>query len=166
MENRAITRRYDLDWLRVLAILSVFFYHTTRFFNSESWHIKNPTSYFVVDVLETILANWIMALIFAISGASLFYALGKGSAGKLVKDKVLRLVVPFVAMGMIVFGSFQIYLDRLFHGEFSGSFLSFIPQYFQPDNFAWSGVHLWYLEMLFVFFLILLPLLLWLERGA
>jgi glucan biosynthesis protein C len=165
MDNRTAMRRFDLDWLRVLAILSVFIYHTMRFFNSESWHIKNPTSYFVVDVLETILANWIMALIFAISGASLFYALGKGSAGKLIKDKVLRLVVPFVAMGMIVFGSFQIYLDRLFHGEFSGSFLSFIPQYFQPDNFAWSGVHLWYLEMLFVFFLILLPLLLWLKRG-
>jgi glucan biosynthesis protein C len=126
METKAITRRYDLDWLRVLAILTVFIYHTTRFFNSEWWLVKNPTSYLVMDVLETTLTNWIMALIFAISGASLLYALGKGGAGKFIKDKVLRLVVPLVTMGMVIFGSWQIYLSRLSHGEFSGSFFEFI----------------------------------------
>ncbi len=159
-------RRYDLDWLRVLAILTVFIYHTTRFFTSEYWLIKNPTTYFVVDVLETTLANWIMALIFAISGASLFYALGKGGVGRFIKDKVLRLVVPLVVMGMVIFGVLQIYLDRLTHGEFSGSFFQFIPHYFQPGNFDWAGVHLWYLEMLFIFCLIFLPLFLWLKRGS
>ena len=166
METKTITRRYDLDWLRVLAILTVFIYHTTRFFNSESWLIKNPTSYLVMDVLETTLANWIMALIFAISGASLFYALGKGGVVKFIKDKILRLVVPLVTMGMVIFGSWQIYLSRLSHGEFSGSFFEFIPEYFQPGNFSWTGVHLWYLEMLFIFCLVFLPLFLWLKRGS
>jgi len=165
MEKETVTRRYDLDWLRVLAILTIFIYHTMRFFNSESWHVKNETTYFIMDVLETILANWIMAFIFTISGASLFYALGKGSVGEFVKGKVLRLAVPLVTMGMIVFGVLQIYLDRLSHGEFGGSFLEFIPWYFQPENFAWSGVHLWYLEMLFIFSLIFLPLLRWLKCG-
>jgi glucan biosynthesis protein C len=165
METKAITRS-DLDWLRVLAILTIFVYHTTRFFNSESWLIKNPTSYFVMDVLETTLTNWIMALIFVISGASLFYALGRGGVGKFIKDKVLRLVVPLVTMGMVIFGSWQIYLSRLSHGEFSGSFFEFIPHYFQPGNFDWTGVHLWYLEMLFIFCLISLPLFLWLKRGS
>jgi glucan biosynthesis protein C len=166
MEPKPVTRRYCLDWLRVLAILSVFIYHTTRFFNSEYWHVKNPTSYFFADVLETILANWILALIFAISGASLFYALDKGSAGRFIKDKVLRLVVPLVTMGMLVFGVLQIYLDRLTHGEFSGSLFEFIPEYFQLHNIAWGGLHLWYLEMLFIFCLVFLPLFLWLKRGA
>jgi peptidoglycan/LPS O-acetylase OafA/YrhL len=166
MGTKAVTRRYDLDWLRVLAILTIFVYHTTRFFNSEWWLVKNPTSSLVMDVLETTLTNWIMALIFAISGASLFYALDKGGIGKFIKDKVLRLDVPLVTMGMVIFGSWQIYLGRLTHGEFSGSFVEFIPHYFQPGNFAWSGVHLWYLEMLFVFCLIFLPLFLWLKRGS
>jgi hypothetical protein len=67
---------------------------------------------------------------------------------------------------VIVFGSWQIYLDRLSHGEFNGSFFEFIPIYFQPENFAWKGVHLWYLEMLFVFCLVFLPLFLWLKRGS
>jgi peptidoglycan/LPS O-acetylase OafA/YrhL len=166
MDTKSVQRRFDLDWLRVLAILTIFVYHTTRFFNSEWWLVKNPTSYLAMDILETTLTNWIMALIFAISGASLFYALSKGGAGKFIKDKVLRLLVPFVTMGMVVFGSWQIYLARLTHGEFSGSFFEFIPHYFQPDNFAWTGVHLWYLEMLFIFCLIFLPLFLWLKRGT
>jgi peptidoglycan/LPS O-acetylase OafA/YrhL len=166
MDAKTAQRRFDLDWLRVFAILTVFVYHTTRFFNSESWHVKNPTSYIAANILETTLANWIMAVIFAISGASLFYAIGKGSAGKFIKDKALRLIVPLATMGMIVFGSWQIYLDRLSHGEFNGSFFEFIPIYFQPENFAWKGVHLWYLEMLFVFCLVFLPLFLWLKRGS
>lgn len=166
METKTVHRRYDLDWLRVLGILTVFLYHTTRFFNSEHWHVKNPTSYLVADVLETTLANWILALLFAVSGASLFYALGKGGAGVFIKDKMLRLVVPFVTMGMIIFGVLQMYLERLTHAEFNGSLFQFIPHYFQPDNFAWTGMHLWYLEMLFIFCLVFLPLFLWLKRGS
>lgn len=35
-------RRYDLDWLRVIAMLLIFAYHTTRPFDTfESWHVKN-----------------------------------------------------------------------------------------------------------------------------
>lgn len=166
MDAKTTQRRFDLDWLRVVAILTVFVYHTTRFFNSESWHVKNPTSYIAMDIFETTLANWNMAVIFTISGASLFYAIGKGSTGRFVKDKILRLIVPLATMGMIVFGSWQIYLDRIWHGEFNGSFFEFIPTYFQPGTFAWKGVHLWYLEMLFAFCLVFLPLFLWLKRGA
>lgn len=166
MAKKPSTRLYYLDWLRVLAILTVFFYHTTRFFNSEAWHVKNPTTYLVMDVLETTLANWIMALIFAISGASLFFALDKGGVARFVKDKVLRLVVPLVTMGIVTFGVIQVYLDRLSHGEFSGTLFQFIPHYFQPGNVEWRGVHLWYLEMLFIFCLIFLPVFLWLKRGS
>ena len=166
MESKTVQRRFDLDWLRVLAILTVFIYHSIRFFHSEDWNVKNPTTYFAMDVLEIILANWNMALIFAISGASLFFALGRGSAGKFIKDKVLRLGVPFVVMGMVIFGSWQTYLYRLTHDEFSGSFFQFVPYYFQPGNFNWTGSHLWYLEMLFIFCLIFLPLLLWLKRDS
>ena len=36
-------RRYDVDWLRVLAFSAVFFYHCGRFFDESDWHIKNST---------------------------------------------------------------------------------------------------------------------------
>jgi peptidoglycan/LPS O-acetylase OafA/YrhL len=34
-------RRYDLDWLRVLAFGLLIFYHTGMFFVEWEWHIKN-----------------------------------------------------------------------------------------------------------------------------
>lgn len=44
MDTRNV-RKYYLDWLRVLAILSVFIYHSTRFFNPGDWHVKNASTY-------------------------------------------------------------------------------------------------------------------------
>ena len=85
-------RRYDLDWLRVLAILAVFVFHSGRFFDQGDWHVKNPTTYLGVQIWTTFLVNWIMPLIFVISGASTFYALGARGAGRFVKDRVLRLL--------------------------------------------------------------------------
>jgi len=35
-------RRYDIDWLRVLAMLMVFLFHCARFFGGGGWHLKNP----------------------------------------------------------------------------------------------------------------------------
>ena len=74
-------RRNDLDWLRVLAILAVFVFHSGRFFDLGGWHVKNPTTYFGVQVWITFLANWLMPVVFAISGASLFYAPGRVERG-------------------------------------------------------------------------------------
>ncbi len=34
-------RRHDIDWLRVLAMLSIFLFHCARFFNYEDWQVKN-----------------------------------------------------------------------------------------------------------------------------
>ena len=34
-------RLYYLDWLRVFAMLSVFLYHSDRFFVTDDWHLMN-----------------------------------------------------------------------------------------------------------------------------
>ena len=41
-------RKYYLDWLRVLAILAVFIYHSTKFFDLGNWHVKNSSTYLEV----------------------------------------------------------------------------------------------------------------------
>lgn len=41
MSLQTSDRRHELDWLRVMAIMVVFLYHSTRFFNLEDWHVKN-----------------------------------------------------------------------------------------------------------------------------
>jgi hypothetical protein len=158
----------------VISILTVFIYHSTRFFNLENWHVKNSVTYLWVEVWNAFATNWMMPLIFVISGASIFYALGKGGFGKFLKDKVLRLLVPLL-VGAFTHASLQVYLERLTHGQFSGSYFEFLPFYFQgvyddgdpmAGNFAFHGMHLWYLLFLFLFSLIFYPLLRWLRGGG
>lgn len=170
MERKSSLRRYDLDWLRVIAILAVFFFHNGRFFDTGGWHVKNPITYSGMDYFTGFLGSWIMPIIFIISGASLFYGLGKGGFGKFLKDKVLRLLVP-LAVGAFTHVSLMVYLERHTQGGFRGSYFQFLPHYFEGfyafgGNFAWMGLHLWYLEILFLFSLIFYPLLRWLKIGS
>ena len=176
MDNKTIQRRYDLDWVRVLAIMSVFFYHSTRFFNLGDWHVKNAVTYIGVDALERFMEIWMMPLVFLISGASIFYAMDKGGAGKFFKDKVLRLLVPLLVV-VFTHASFQVYLERISHGEFNGSYWAFLPHYFEgvyldvstTGNFAFHGMHMWYVMILFIYCLIFYPLFRWWKgsgRGA
>jgi glucans biosynthesis protein C len=88
---------------------------------------------------------------------------------KYLKDKVLRLLVPLV-VAIFTHSAFQVYLERLTHQQFSGSFWEFYPHYFEGmygfgGNFGWMGIHMWYIELLFVLCLVFLPLLLWLRHG-
>ena len=170
MDTRTNQRRYDLDWLRVLAFSAVFLYHCSRFFDSSGWHIKNSLSSPVVDALKSIFDMWGMPLLFFLSGASIVYALRPGAEVRFLRERILRLLIP-LAFGILVLAPPQIYLERLAHGDFQGSFLAFLPLYFRDwsrwgGNFAWSGVHLWYLEDLFLFTLVLLPLFAALKRPA
>jgi glucan biosynthesis protein C len=163
-------RRHDLDWLRVLAILTVFIFHSSRFFDLGDWHVKNATQYLGVQIWIIILASWMMPLIFVISGASLFYALGKSKNSKFIQDKVLRLLVPWV-VGIFTHVSLQVYLDRLTHGQFQGSYFEFLPHYFNGldlfgGNMPWTGMHLWYLLVLFIFSLAFLPFFRWLKGSG
>ena len=162
-------RRYDLDWLRVCAILGIFFFHSLRFFDLGDWSVKNHTTYLWVTGLTDLLSIWLMPLIFVISGASVFYASRKGSAAGFAKDKVLRLLVPLV-VGVFTFSVTQVYVERVSHGQFQGTLFEFLPHYFEgvyipgsTGNFAFHGMHLWYLLVLLVYTFLLMPLFWWLK---
>lgn len=162
MDSKNVKRRYDVDWLRVLAFAAVFLYHCSRFFSLDDWEMKNAQTSSMVQAIKDIFDLWGMPLIFMISGASIFFALRPGGAIKFLRDRVWRLLVP-LALGILILAPPQVYLKRLTHGDFQGSFLEFLPLYFRDwriwdGNFAWSGVHLWYLEDLFLATLVMLPL--------
>lgn len=168
MDTKTVQRRHDLDWLRVLAILSVFVYHSTRFFDPWFWHVKNPATYRMVDVFQQFMTTWMMPFIFLISGASIFYAMNKGGAGTFFKDKALRLFVPLV-VAVFTYAPLQVYLERITHGQFNGSFWAFLPHYFEgiylgdgsAGNFAFVGMHMWYVFFLLVYCVIFYPLFRW-----
>ncbi len=165
METKLVHRRYDLDWLRVLAFTGVFFYHCSRFFNSTDWHIKNSTVSPIVDIFTNIFDLWGMPLIFAISGASIFFALKPQGVIRFLRERATRLLIP-MGIGILVLAPPQVYFDRLTHGEFTGSFIEFIPHFFERSNFSWNGMHLWYLVYLFAFTVALTPLFVWLKRPS
>ena len=167
-------RRYEFDWLRVSAILVVFIYHSTRFFNLGDWHVKNANTYLWVEFWNVFATRWIMPLFFVISGASLFYALGKSvDWRKFYVGKFMRLMIP-VIVGSVTHSALQVYLERVTHGQFSGSFFSFLPEYFNgvylgiglPGNFAFHGMHLWYLLFLFIYSLLCYRLFKWLKGSG
>lgn len=161
-----MTRRYEFDHIRVYAILLVFAYHSTRFFNLSDWHVKNVTNYARVEGWTVFVLTWLMPLFFTISGASLFFA-GKYSKGffRFFRTKFLRLMIP-VIVACVSHGAMQVYFERLSHGLFAGSFFDFRPHYFngiyhgigEQGNFAFIGMHLWYLLFLFVYTLLCYPL--------
>ncbi len=164
METKPSARNNYLDWLRVLGILLVFAFHSSRFYNVEDWNVKNNIWYPSVEVWVAFSASFMMPLMFVISGASLFYALRKGGLGKFLKDKVLRLLVPLL-VGALTHLSLQSYLWDKTHGLFSGTYFQFLPQYY-PSSINWFGGHLWYLWYLFLFSIILYPLLRWFKGNG
>jgi glucan biosynthesis protein C len=172
MNTKSSKRNNYLDWLRVLAILFVFVYHSTRFFNLEDWEVKNPVRYEWVELWNIFSWNWMMPIIFVISGASLFYAIGKTGAGRFVKDKVLRLLIPFL-VAAFTHATLQVYLNWITHGLFSGTYFQFLPRYLSEVFAAgpmfifelWD-MHLWYLLSLFISTLLLYPLMRWLKGSG
>jgi glucan biosynthesis protein C len=156
-------RQYYIDWLRAGAMFLLIFYHTGRLFDEETWHIKNEQLSSGINTFNRFLDIWQMPLFFILAGASVWYALGNRTPGGFAKERVLRLLVPFI-FGILIIIPPQVYFQRVFDGDFTGSFLSWYPHTFHgtysmddpsTGNLSWH--HLWFLVYLFVFSLILLP---------
>ncbi|MBN1559016.1 acyltransferase family protein, partial [candidate division KSB1 bacterium] len=64
------SRRHDNDWLTVLAMLTIFFFHCARFFNFEDWHVKNNQLHAGLSLFIAVVGQWIMPLFFLLSGIS------------------------------------------------------------------------------------------------
>jgi glucan biosynthesis protein C len=165
------TRRYEVDWLRVLGMMAVFLFHNARFFDTEGWHVKSDRTSFAVTMVIVFMVQWMMPLFFILSGIGIYHALSHQRWPQYLVARVKRLAVPLLFGIFVIIAPWQVYLERISHGQYSGPFWRWYPQYFHGwfglgGNFAWMGVHLWYLEFLFVFSVITLPLFLYLRTAA
>jgi peptidoglycan/LPS O-acetylase OafA/YrhL len=158
-------RRYDVDWLRVIGMAFVFLFHCARYFDAEGWHVKNPELAAGATVFVSWAVLWIMPLFFVLSGMSTRWSMRRRSVSEFVRSRAARLLVPFLLCTLVVWIPVQVWIERVTGGQFEGSFLEFYPHYFDGwygfgGNFAWMGLHLWYLQMLFLFSILLLPVFL------
>ncbi len=164
-------RRYDIDWLRFLAMCAVFVFHCARFFDADGWHVKNTHTDFWMTVLVSALAQWIMPMFFILSGMSANFGLRvRQGSGPYLWGRGKRLIIPFV-FGIFTMIPLQVYCERISHQQFIGTFFDFYPHYFDGfyafgGNFAWMGLHLWYLLFLFIFTVLTLPLFIFLRTEG
>ena len=171
IKSNNFERRYDIDWLRIIAVFLVFIFHCSRFFDLNDWHVKVPID--EQDLGVTFFFNFLggigMPLFFIISGMATFYFLGFANARLYTKARFVRLMIPFL-FAIFTQIPIQVYLDRVNHSEFTGSFFEFYPQYYNGlygygGNFPWTGFHLWFLILLFLFSLITVNLFVYLRKD-
>ncbi len=158
-------RWYWLDWLRVIAMGTIFLYHSGRPFIIIPWHIMNPEPDMLFTLVNIFVTGWIMPLFFTVSGIATYFSLSRRSPGQYAKSRFLRLMVPFIfALFTILY--VHVYIEAVFNG-FTGSFFeSYFFEYFlfgfpldlapRLTYFAGAnqGIYLWYLFWLFIFSLI------------
>jgi glucan biosynthesis protein C len=163
-------RQYYIDWLRAGSMFLLLFYHTGRLFNEDNWHLKNVIQSDWIDTFLSVIDLWQMPMFFLVAGAAVWFSTGSRSAGAFAKERVLRLLVPLI-FGILVLVPPQVYLERIFDGDFTGSFFAWYPHTFQgayttedaaTGNFSWH--HLWFLAYLFVFSMLLIPLFRYFRR--
>ena len=171
-------RRYDIDWLRVLVMLAVFFFHCARFFGGGTWHLNNSEESIVALIFIGWLDMWFMPLFCLLSGVGSWYALRSRNNGQYVLERIKRILVPLYTVGLFLLLPPQYYFEIFSNAGYRGTFWEMLPRYFsglRHFSFDWPGGlvhvpfsgHLWFLQYLFLISLVALPLLRYLrsEQG-
>jgi fucose 4-O-acetylase-like acetyltransferase len=163
VEGLAI-RRHDIDWLRIAATFLLFPFHAARPFDHAPWHVKSATAAEGFDLVVWSVHQFHMPLFFVLAGWSLQRALVHRSVSALRRERVRRLLIPFLA-GVVLLSPPQAYIEAITQKGFTGTFFEFLPFFFTSlQYFSWH--HLWFLIYLFTFTMLYLPLLARVPDGA
>jgi glucans biosynthesis protein C len=157
-----MTRRLDLDWLRIVAFGLLILYHTGMYYVTWDFHVKSP---FASDALEPFMlltSPWRLSLLFLVSGAATAFLYGRG-APRFLRARSWRLLVP-LAFGMLVVVPPQSYYEVVEKLGYQGSYWEFWGRYLRADDRfckaddcldlpTWN--HLWFVAYLWVYTMIL-----------
>ena len=167
-------RLYYLDWLRVLAILFVLLVHCSKIFDYHTTVVFNSVRSPVLSIFREYVLLWIMPFFFIVSGAAVFLSSRFQKTGGFIKSKCKRLLIPSLLIGTFIVNPVYVYIERLFNDHSIGGFFQWYPHFFSgmygfgKGNFApWGmGTHLWYLQFLFIYSLLFLPLFIRSKRSG
>lgn len=167
-------RRMDISWLRVLAVLLLFPFHTARVFNlGEQFYVKNDHLSGALSYFIEFMSPWHMPLLFLLAGAASWFALAHRNGRSYAGERVKRLLVPFL-FGLLVLIPPQSYIGLLSHQGSAPAFFNWLPDFFRLNSADMDGYflgghtwgHLWFIVHLFFYALLALPVMLFLRRGA
>jgi peptidoglycan/LPS O-acetylase OafA/YrhL len=169
-------RRYDIDWLRVIAMLAVFLFHCSGFFTPLDWHLKNAQRSEILLPVVAWMDLWMMPIFFLLSGFGSWYSLKSRSGRRYIWERFTRLLVPFFVVGAFLLLPPQYYIDKLTHRGYVYDFWDYFPPYWDGTGSfqfrfdepyltnIWPG-HLWFLEFLFIVSVVTLPVIIFLRRD-
>ena len=153
-------RLHYIDWLRVLAFLTLILFHcAVPFVEHYTWEINNvETSPWITRIIWWT-HQWRLPLLFFIAGVGVRFSLNRRSILTFFGERTLRLLIP-LAFAIFFITPIQVYFEWLQNGRIAMSFTEFYPQVYEivpyPEGaFTWS--HMWFVAYLYVFTILLLP---------
>ena len=150
----ATERRYDIDWLRVVAIGLLLIYHAAIVF--QPWgvfigFIQSNESMEWLWIPMSMLNVWRIPLLFFVSGMGVCFAIGKRNWKQLIGERSRRILLPFL-FGMIAIVPLHELLWQAY--------------YSQEITYSVSRGHLWFLGNIFAYVVLLVPLFYYLKKNA
>lgn len=119
-------RLHFIDWLRVLAVLLLFPFHTSRVFNlGAPFYVKSAYLYHALNWVIRFINIWHMPLLFLLAGASTYFALRKRTPGRYAGERVTRLFVPLL-FGWLVLIPPQTWYGARFNSGYARSFWQYL----------------------------------------
>ena len=146
-------RRYDIDWLRVISIGLLLIYHIAIVF--QPWgvliqFVQSNQSLESLWVPMSALNIWRIPLLFFVSGMGVCFAICKRDWKELLIERSKRILLPFL------FGVFFIVPLHVIIWQ----------NYYKQDlNYMPNPSHLWFLANIFIYVMVLSPVLFYLKRN-
>ncbi|CAD5251267.1 MULTISPECIES: acyltransferase family protein [unclassified Imperialibacter] len=145
-------RRYDIDWLRVIAIGLLLIYHVAIGF--QTWgvmvgFITSEKTWESLWIPMSMLNVWRIPLLFFVSGMGVYFALRRRNWKELMLERSGRILVPFL-FGMFAIVPIHIYLWK--------------SHYKMTAGYEYNPGHLWFLGNIFIYVLALSPIFFYLKH--
>lgn len=139
-------RRYDIDWLRVVAIGLLLIYHIAIIF--QPWalfigFIKSDESVEALWPAMSMINVWRIPFLFYVSGMGLYFAMRKRNWRELLVERSKRILLPFV-FSIVAITPLHMYIFQKYYN---------MPLGYYPHQ-----GHLWFLGNIFLYVLLFLPL--------
>ena len=147
--STTLTRRHDIDWLRVLLFSLLIWFHLVLFQFDKAWLESSLWAGAVMDVMH----QWRLAALFLISGMGTAFAFRRRTWQEYLRGRFFRLLPPLLLVTYVLqFGLFDPVqtTKRLFT--------------IFPGLWAMPYGHLWFVYNLFIYSVVLLPVFLWLRK--
>lgn len=135
------TRRYDLDWLRIMGVFLVVVFHTMMIFILEPWaivYIKDSENIYFFKLISTFIHIFNMPLMFIIAGMSVKFSLQRRTPKKFLQERYYKLLLPAI-LGSCVLNPIMTYFYQISQGNEKG-LKAHVIGYFTKNPGDLSGI--------------------------